>query len=271
MYMVNAMNAIIQLIFGKRWNHHIQQFYRPENITVDIIGIHCISVLTRRFMMKIMISAVGGSVAISYIQHLQKLGHYVVGIDMKDDIPGKHFCDEFHKVDPCHPGYISDIDYDLFFPFIDEELLLCMNDKRIIQCDHETNMTCINKHFLYQYCISHAIKVPALSSVMDKYGFVRGIYSRGSKEAFLIIDFTKDIVSKIKFKGPINIQCIVRDNEIYLIEINPRLAGSAIFSIMAGFDIIKDSIDIWTGNYYKSDYNIKDKKKVYRYLTEWSD
>ncbi|OGM08922.1 hypothetical protein A2Z67_05725 [Candidatus Woesebacteria bacterium RBG_13_36_22] len=283
-------------------------------------------------MMKIMISAVGGSVAISYIQHLQKLGHYVIGIDMNDDIPGKHFCDEFHKVDPCHPGYINDIDYDLFFPFIDEELLLCMNDGRIIQCNYETNMTCINKHFLYQYCITHDIKVPTLSSVMDKYGFVRGIYSRGSKEAFLttdfrqymlngkyivqkfiqgieytidclvnsngefifcvprkrvnftnvslqgeidmrqdLIDFTKDIVSKIKFKGPINIQVIVRDNEIYLIEINPRLAGSAIFSIMAGFDIIKDSIDIWSGNYYKSDYNIKDKKKVYRYLTEWSD
>lgn len=278
--------------------------------------------------MRIMISAVGGSVAISYIKHLQKLGHFVIGIDMNDDIPGKYVCDEFYKVDPCHPGYIDHIDYDLFFPFIDEELLLKMDDPRIIQ----SNTDVINKQWLFEFCLSHEINVPPLSKITDHYGFVRAIYSRGSKQAFCttrhhqymfndkfivqkyidgdeytidclvgmgnqfifcvprkrlqatnvsligeidmredLIDFTKDIVNKIKFKGPINIQCIIRDGEIYLIEINPRLAGSCIFSIIAGFDIIKESINLWKTGYCNVNYNIKNKMKVYRYLTEWLD
>lgn len=281
--------------------------------------------------MKIMISAVGGSVAISFIKHLQKLGHFVIGIDMNDDIPGKHFCNEFYKVDPCCDGYISHIDFDLFFPFIDEELLLGMKDSRIIQCDYQTNRLVINKYSLLKFCVKNKIKVAELCTLEDTIGFVRGVYSRGSKQAFLsnnirpymlnenyivqkylngmeytidclvgldnkfifcvprkrikstnvsligeidmredLINFTKDIVNKIRFKGPINIQCIVNQDGIYLIEINPRLAGSAIFSIMAGFDILKDSIDLWSNNYCNKNYSIKNNMKVYRYLTEWT-
>ena len=47
----------------------------------------------------------------------------------------------------------------------------------------------------------------------------------------------------LQFKGPINIQIMLDHNNIaHLIEINPRLSGSLIFTTLAGFDIIDLSI-----------------------------
>jgi carbamoyl-phosphate synthase large subunit len=46
-----------------------------------------------------------------------------------------------------------------------------------------------------------------------------------------------------KFYGPINIQFIKKKNIFYLIEINPRLSGSLSFSIEAGFDPFRLSIE----------------------------
>ena len=44
------------------------------------------------------------------------------------------------------------------------------------------------------------------------------------------------ISKKLKFTGPINVQIIENKNQLYLIEINPRLSGSLSFSLDAGFD-----------------------------------
>ncbi len=70
------------------------------------------------------------------------------------------------------------------------------------------------------------------------------------------------------FKGPINFQFIVEDksNIPYLLEINPRLSGGVIFSILSGFNPITMAI-----NEAKNDEVLLPKKIKYgkytRYLT----
>ncbi len=51
-----------------------------------------------------------------------------------------------------------------------------------------------------------------------------------------IIQFSKSILAKGKFIGPITIQFLkdLNDGNIYVMEINPRFGGGAILSIMAG-------------------------------------
>ena len=48
----------------------------------------------------------------------------------------------------------------------------------------------------------------------------------------------KEISSYLKFYGPINFQFIENKKGLWLIEINPRLSGSIIFSIKSGFNPI---------------------------------
>ena len=84
-----------------------------------------------------------------------------------------------------------------------------------------------------------------------------------------IIEFCKLILDKIKFIGPINIQIIKYKNKLFLIEINPRLAGTSILTINAGADILVDGIELFLGNYDKSnEYEVKDGLMMYRFFDE---
>ena len=62
-----------------------------------------------------------------------------------------------------------------------------------------------------------------------------------------VIKLAQRIVSAFKFAGPINIQMIRESGtgKLYIIEINARLSGSCMFTVMAGFDILDASIKLW--------------------------
>lgn len=64
-----------------------------------------------------------------------------------------------------------------------------------------------------------------------------------------IIDLAHRVVNNFTFAGPINIQVIrERDSgKLYIIEVNPRLSGSCMFTVMAGFDILDATIKLWSG------------------------
>ena len=59
-----------------------------------------------------------------------------------------------------------------------------------------------------------------------------------------ILSAIKKISSYLKFYGPINFQFIENKKGLWLIEINPRLSGSVIFSIKSGFNPIEMSYQI---------------------------
>lgn len=83
-----------------------------------------------------------------------------------------------------------------------------------------------------------------------------------------IISFCKVLLSKIKLTGPINIQVIKSNGKLFLVEINPRLAGTSILTIKAGVDILVDGIKAFLGQRIKHTYNIKDGLMMYRYYDE---
>lgn len=64
-----------------------------------------------------------------------------------------------------------------------------------------------------------------------------------------IIDLAQEVVGRFWFRGPINIQMIrERDTgKLWIIELNARLSGSCMFTVMAGFDILDATIKLWEG------------------------
>lgn len=64
-----------------------------------------------------------------------------------------------------------------------------------------------------------------------------------------LIDLAKRVTSAFHFAGPINIQMIREKGtgKLYIIELNPRLSGSCMFTVMAGFDILDATIRLFSG------------------------
>ena len=62
-----------------------------------------------------------------------------------------------------------------------------------------------------------------------------------------LIELARDVVSKFTFNGPINIQVMVSKEADHIIEVNPRLSGSCMFTVMAGWDILDATIRLHEG------------------------
>ncbi len=289
---------------------------------------------------RILLSAVGGMPSISYIKHLQSNGYFVIGIDSNKSSIGFKFCDEFYTVPTVSQSSeyikaIQSINFDVFFPWLDEEHILFSSidlkevfpKGTVITSSPESIRITTNKNLTYDFCIREDIPVARKKTIPPV--FVRKIFSRGSKGARLIcskeeleklsrheiisqeplsgleytvdililkdifiasprsrikstnvstlsqIDLNKDIIefcrkvcSKLDLYGPINIQLFkLKNGEFRLIEINPRLAGTSILSIKAGFDLLCLTIEsILKGSISKT--TIKDNLTMQRYYCE---
>ena len=85
-----------------------------------------------------------------------------------------------------------------------------------------------------------------------------------------ISEFVEELSKKLIFNGPINIQVIKdKNNQIWVIEINPRMSGSIEFSILAGFNPFL----YYQKNFKltKSDYKIKYNKIYKRFFSVAQD
>ena len=84
-----------------------------------------------------------------------------------------------------------------------------------------------------------------------------------------VIKLAESIISKLSLFGPTNVQIIEEKGtkNLYVIEVNPRLSGGAIFSALGGMDMIKLTLNLL--NNKKNDISIKnDGEYYYRY---WSN
>ena len=63
-----------------------------------------------------------------------------------------------------------------------------------------------------------------------------------------IVQSTKVILEEFHIRGPVTLQFIRKDKELFLLELNPRFGGGVIASIESGFEIprimIMDYLDI---------------------------
>lgn len=297
--------------------------------------------------MNILMSAAGSSAATSIIKHLQKLGHRVIGIDAShhSECLAKHHCDEFYLSPLCNsPEFIPFINalsdkFDLYIPFIDEELLCLSNNNdllpqvcsKIIINNKDVINTCTSKIKFQTFCQQHHLPVATITHKAP--AIFKPEFGRGGKGIYIIeedelipyfhkkqgvvqkliqgVEYTVDVLvdsqgqwlfglarkrletagvsrvgeidqqasvlalakqctEKFKFKGPINIQIMLDPNQnVHLIEINPRLSGSLIFSTLAGFDILGLSIRTWLSMPYQLPLE-KDitNKRLVRYWQE---
>lgn len=65
-----------------------------------------------------------------------------------------------------------------------------------------------------------------------------------------VIELSKDVISKIRFEGPITLQ-FLRDKQtqqLYMMEINPRFGGGVVTSIKAGADACSMLLNEYLGN-----------------------
>ena len=108
-------------------------------------------------------------------------------------------------------------------------------------------------------------------SVLDSIARLRIVTKGVSIESKIdmnkkVINLAESIVSKLFIFGPANVQ-IIQENEtknLYVIEVNPRLSGGAIFSALGGMDMIQVTLD-YINN--KSNVNAikNDGEYYYRY------
>jgi len=76
-------------------------------------------------------------------------------------------------------------------------------------------------------------------------------------------------ISKVlKFRYLINIQIIKDDQDrLHIIEINPRIAGSIMFTVYSGFDFLKAAMNTFIGN----KVNFLNKQKKIRIIRYWNE
>ena len=86
------------------------------------------------------------------------------------------------------------------------------------------------------------------------------------KASFLPL--VKKIGRALRFRYLINIQ-VIRDekNNFHIIEINPRVAGSVMFSVYSGLDFLKAAIDVYLGN----KVSLPGRQKKIRIIRYWKE
>jgi carbamoyl-phosphate synthase large subunit len=73
-----------------------------------------------------------------------------------------------------------------------------------------------------------------------------------------IINEMKRLVNVIKPLGHITVQCILSDNKVYILEINPRFGGGAPMSIKAGANSCENLYRLLQGEHLSYNENYMD-------------
>lgn len=293
--------------------------------------------------MRVMMSAAGSTVAPGIIRHLQNLGHYVIGHDCSRFGYGMDIVDEAHvspRIDTDPGGYLAFVDsfnpdFDVYLPFLDEELRLpdfniiigvnlaqpgktlriftskvnmqgALEDAGLPVAPYAHRHPAIykpdhgrgGKHNIRTDTLPEPgiFDLPPLGWVGQKiiYGDeytvdvlvdrnhhflwatsrlrlqANGVSIVGKIiEDGEILVLARRVVNAFQFVGPINIQMIrERDTgKLYIIEINPRLSGSCMFTVLAGFDILNATIRLAMGLPFEPPEDVREIT-VQRYYEE---
>ncbi|RSD29379.1 carbamoyl phosphate synthase large subunit [Mesobacillus subterraneus] len=104
------------------------------------------------------------------------------------------------------------------------------------------------------------ILVPAIVEHIEKTGVHSGdsfciipAQSLTEETKQLMVSYAKKIVKHLSYKGLMNIQFIVKGEEVYLLEVNPRSSRTMpIVSKVAGVELVKKATKILLGKYFLS-------------------
>lgn len=277
--------------------------------------------------MRIMMSAASSPTAPGIIRHLQKLGHDVIGHDSQphfgDTIPNRFI--RSPKVGAHYLPFLKSFGlvYDLYIPFLDEELYLFgfAGEPDNCMCSPEKTLLIFTSKVRQQRALREAglpvapeVEVifkpdqgrggKGVMPIAKTAGYVAQRLIRGTEYTidvltdmdgqFLfavprkrlvsngvsvvgqidmhqdMIGLAEDVVEKFKFCGPINIQAIREHGtgEIYITEVNARLSGSCMFTVMAGFDILDATLKLHRGERFTEPVTVREVTIRRHYVEE---
>jgi carbamoyl-phosphate synthase large subunit len=104
-------------------------------------------------------------------------------------------------------------------------------------------------------CDGEKVLIPGIMEHLEKAGVHSGdsiaIYptqTLSSELKSVIIDYTERIALKLQVKGILNIQFVIKDNQVYVIEVNPRASRTVPFlSKVTGIPLVKLATRIMLG------------------------
>ncbi|MCL6616356.1 MAG: carbamoyl phosphate synthase large subunit, partial [Anoxybacillus ayderensis] len=110
-------------------------------------------------------------------------------------------------------------------------------------------------------CDGHNVFVPTIIEHVEKTGVHSGdsyallpAQSFTEEEKAKMIDYTERITNKLHFKGLMNVQFIVRDGEVYVLEVNPRASRTVpIVSKVTGVPMVQLATNVLLGKYLSED------------------
>ncbi|KIP21728.1 Carbamoyl-phosphate synthase arginine-specific large chain [Anoxybacillus ayderensis] len=110
-------------------------------------------------------------------------------------------------------------------------------------------------------CDGHNVFVPTIIEHVEKTGVHSGdsyawlpAQSFTEEEKAKMIDYTKRITNKLHFKGLMNVQFIVRDGDVYVLEVNPRASRTVpIVSKVTGVPMVQLATNVLLGKYLSED------------------
>lgn len=82
-----------------------------------------------------------------------------------------------------------------------------------------------------------------------------------------VLALVDQLAEQCEFRGLVNIQIMLVGDQPYLIEVNPRLSGSLIFTILAGADLLKAALPLWLWNHYPEPMSVQEGR-ILRYWSE---
>jgi carbamoyl-phosphate synthase large subunit len=83
-----------------------------------------------------------------------------------------------------------------------------------------------------------------------------------------VLELVTAVSKKLNFRGLVNIQIMLTDAGPKLIEINPRLSGSLMFTILAGADLADAAIRLWLNDEQPPAFTLSEKTFC-RYWSEY--
>jgi len=114
----------------------------------------------------------------------------------------------------------------------------------------ELDLAADGKHIVIPAIIEHIEKTGVHSG--DSFCFIPSQNFSANLQQ-LMAEYATKIVTALNYKGLMNIQFIVKDEQVYMLEVNPRSSRTMpIVSKVSGEDLVKKATRILLGKYYLS-------------------
>lgn len=133
-------------------------------------------------------------------------------------------------------------------------------DVYIVQEQIEGNILTVDYCRSYKTGIDSAI--PRIELLRTKNGAGLTVKISSDEKLIKLVSY---IGNKLNINGCVNMEFILNDDKFYLIDINPRFSAGVAFSVVSGYNMIKNHIRCFTGEDVDSQIKMKEQIIIKKY------